>query len=132
LQVSAESVPLVIEEAIVCALILNELIGSSLQHNFDGPREAMVSIRFARASDGRAELSVVDNGANVPQPAHADKGQTLGLRLVDALAAQLRATFRVDRSVDSHGGAYTLTWKPVCRVAAIEEVSKPSLAAGTD
>ena len=61
-----ESVPVLIESAISCGLILNELITNSLKHAFPDGRAGEIRICLSRAEDGTIRLEVADNGVGVP------------------------------------------------------------------
>ena len=84
-------VAVTIDVAIPCGLILNELIGNSLEHAFpDGARGEIV-VALDLREDGRFELVVTDNGVGLQGDAGTDRRGALGLQLVDLLAKQLGA-----------------------------------------
>jgi PAS domain S-box-containing protein len=61
-----DSVPVLIESAISCGLILNELITNALRHAFPDGRAGEIRIRLGRAEDGTIKLEVADDGVGVP------------------------------------------------------------------
>jgi len=80
-----------IDVAIPCGLILNELIGNSLEHAFPegGPGEIVVALNAC--GDGRVELAVTDNGVGSQRDVDADRRGGFGMQLVELLAKQLAA-----------------------------------------
>jgi two-component sensor histidine kinase len=81
-------VPLDLDQALVCGLIVNELVTNALKHAFtDGSKgEIMIGLRD-RGEETRI-LEVRDNGPGMKPPG-GEKDQTLGLTLVRTLARQL-------------------------------------------
>ncbi|MBI2304812.1 MAG: histidine kinase [Chloroflexi bacterium] len=100
-KINVENVSLDVDTAIPCALIVNELVSNSLKHAFPGYRsddrggEICVSLR--RDADSRFTLTVSDNGSGFPEDFEIQRSDSLGLKLVSALAKQLRGTVRVSR-----------------------------------
>ena len=101
LRVQVEHVPLDIDTAIPCGLIINELVANALEHAFPGdgdeaePSEVAVELR---ADGGRYLLTVSDNGVGLPPDLDFRNTQSLGLQLVTLLAEQLQGTVTLDRS----------------------------------
>ncbi|HYA18320.1 MAG TPA: response regulator [Bryobacteraceae bacterium] len=106
-EIAAEPIRLPIEQANSCGLILNELISNALRHAFPDGRGGTIRIRFGKTADTRAEFSFSDDGIGLPPDLRARKAQRLGLQLVDVLAAQLRATLRIN---PGRGASFTLAW----------------------
>ena len=80
-----------VDQAIPCGLIVNELLSNSMKHAFPGDR--IGEINLTMHSEGElCILRVTDDGIGLPPESEIAKKETLGLKLVDALAAQLGAT----------------------------------------
>jgi two-component sensor histidine kinase len=74
------------------ALIANELVANALAHAFGEDRAGRVRVKLRRLDDGRAELSVSDDGRGY-QP---DADQTgFGLWLIKGLTQQVRGEMAV-------------------------------------
>ncbi len=94
-----------LDHAIPLGLVLNELLSNAFKHAFVGRAggEVVVGCRC----DGEAVvLEVRDDGRGLPPDFELVTPRTLGLRLVRALVAQLRAELRVDGTA---GTRFTLT-----------------------
>jgi two-component sensor histidine kinase len=81
-------VRLELDQAIPCGLILNELMTNALIHAFPPPRTGTVSVEMTQDAE-TVRLCVRDTGVGLPPEAETRTSQTLGLRVVAALAAQL-------------------------------------------
>ena len=84
--IDAEDVLVLIDTAMPCGLLLNELISNVLKHAFPGEREGRISIVLRRVDHNHLELIVADNGIGVPDNFDFRHAQTLGLQNVFALA----------------------------------------------
>jgi PAS domain S-box-containing protein len=88
--VEAEPLPLDIDHAIPCGLILNELVTNTLKYAFPAGRAGRVLVRFYRAGHC-IMLSVEDDGIGLDAALWEEPGSRLGLTLIKALASQLKA-----------------------------------------
>jgi PAS domain S-box-containing protein len=100
-----EDVYVMIDTAITCGLIVNELIANSLKYAFPGDRVGEIGVWLSRDEDGEISLSVSDDGVGVPPGFDAARDGHLGMRLVNNLAqGKIRAsvTFETDHGVSCH------------------------------
>ncbi|MDB6062349.1 MAG: histidine kinase [Verrucomicrobiaceae bacterium] len=97
LSFDAMDIPLSINKAIPCGLIVNELVTNSLKHAFVGRSRGSISISFIAIGD-MVELSVVDDGIGIAE--HIDLGLTgtLGLQLINLLAEQIGGKLEIKRA----------------------------------
>ena len=96
MEIDASDVTLNAEEAVPCALLVCELVSNSLKHAFGGAGK--VWIRACRDARGQCTLEVADNGRGIPPEFDWTKARSLGLRLVQGFARQLRGAVELDRS----------------------------------
>jgi PAS domain S-box-containing protein len=102
--VDVERALVLIDTAIPCGLILNELLSNVFKHAFPGDRSGEVKIRLRRAKDGTLTLQVSDDGVGFPKDLDWRKSDTLGLQTVFGIAErQLRGKVSVETA---HG----VTW----------------------
>jgi two-component sensor histidine kinase len=97
LAVDVEAVPLDLDIAIPCGLILNELVTNAIKHAFPDGRRGTVRVGFT-SSAGHATLCVSDDGVGLLPAGRVDGRATLGLRLVHALVHQLEGRLQIDGS----------------------------------
>jgi two-component sensor histidine kinase len=95
-----DAVGLELDDALPCGLVISEIISNSLRHGFPENRAGEVRVILRRESPASVLLALSDNGVGLPENLDWSTTRSLGLRLVRALAEQLRA--RLD--VRSQGG----------------------------
>jgi two-component sensor histidine kinase len=88
IEVSGDRVPLLVDTAIPCGLILHELLSNSLRHAFPGERSGRVLVRIVRESEAAVLIEVSDDGIGMPETMQGSAGDSLGLLLVRSLAEQ--------------------------------------------
>jgi PAS domain S-box-containing protein len=108
LTIQADEVPLSIDSAVPCGLILNELISNALKHAFPrgqarpaGPGEPAgeaneIQIRLRQADDKTLTLIVADNGIGWPPDRDFCNTSSFGLRLVNNLVKQLDGSIELE------------------------------------
>jgi two-component sensor histidine kinase len=90
-----------VDQAIPAGLILNELVSNALKHAF--PHGLFGSIVIEGCVDGnaaehRVQLAVRDDGVGLPENFRPEQTRSLGLRIVQILARQLKGTFDFERA----------------------------------
>jgi len=96
-----EYVPVLLDTAIPCGLIINELISNALKHAFPNNRDGEVRISLAKR-DGSIWLEIADNGVGVPPGFDFRGSSTLGLQTVFNIGEhqlQGRVTFEAGAGV---------------------------------
>ncbi len=91
-----DDIPMGVDAAISCGLIVNELLSNALKHAFPEGRRGEVRIEL-HDEGPQVMLEVTDNGIGFPRALDFQSQNTLGLRLVRILAEQLRGTIELDR-----------------------------------
>lgn len=104
LRMELEEVSLNIDTAILCGMILNELISNALKHAFSGRPSGEVRISLQRKADGWVLLRVGDNGCGMPPGAGIEGGTALGLLLVNTLVEQIGGKLTVNVSEGTEFG----------------------------
>jgi two-component sensor histidine kinase len=125
LQLDVEPIPLKVDVAIPCGLIVNELVTNALKHAFPPemdakvgstgkPVEPTVSIGFHRRSASLLSLGVQDNGIGFSDLGDFREMTSMGMTLVNALVRQISATITVaEPTADSpHGSSFVIEFSP--------------------
>ena len=107
LRMEVEDIPVGIDTAIPCGLIVNELVSNSLRHAFPEGRKGRISLGLHALPGGSVQLTISDDGRGFPEDAPANT-RSLGLWLVDLLADQIGAA--VERS-NGAGAHYQLVFQ---------------------
>ena len=90
-----DDVFVLIDTAIPCGLILNELISNSLKYAFPSGRSGRIGVDLHRAPDGRIDLAVSDDGVGPPPGFDIKRDGRVGLQTVLVLAEK-----QLDAQVD--------------------------------
>jgi two-component sensor histidine kinase/CheY-like chemotaxis protein len=85
------------ETAVLCGLIINELISNSLKHAFpnNGTGEVGVSLKLL---GNKYQLIVSDDGIGFPEEIDFKNTESLGLQLVNNITGQLDGEIDLDRN----------------------------------
>lgn len=75
--------------AVPLGLISNELVNNAFKHAFMNGENGKLWIKLNKFSHGIFELTVTDNGGNLPSNFSPDENKTLGMTLLSALTEQL-------------------------------------------
>ncbi|MCB0765593.1 MAG: PAS domain S-box protein, partial [Flavobacteriales bacterium] len=100
-------VELVLDQAIPCGLILNELISNAFKHAYPDGRSGTVLIGLNLEGD-TVSISVADDGVGLPEGFSTKNDGNLGLELVRTLVGQLDGKLEVKAGA---GVAYLLTFE---------------------
>ncbi|HWK44269.1 MAG TPA: histidine kinase dimerization/phosphoacceptor domain -containing protein [Stellaceae bacterium] len=98
LSITSSSVLLPIDAAIPCGLVVNELISNALKHAFPDDMGGEIRIDLSHDATDQVVLSVSDDGIGIPEAFDMTQTDTLGLRLVPLLVAQLGGDLTIQRS----------------------------------
>jgi two-component sensor histidine kinase len=91
-------VPLIlpVDMAVNCGLILNELASNAIKHAFPNCSSGEVTVTLEHdPATGAVCLRVRDNGVGLPAELDWRQSSSLGLRLVQMLAGQIRGTAQI-------------------------------------
>ncbi len=125
--VDAEGISLSVEKAIPCGLIITELVSNALKHAFPGGRKGLitVSVRAEPSAGGPGDrdgplvrMTVSDDGVGLPRDLDMQHTETLGMQLVNTLAAQLGGSLEV---TSEHGTSVTVLFSAGAEPPALEE-----------
>ena len=108
LRLDAEDIPVAVDTAVPCGLIVSELVSNSIRHGFPEGRKGHVSLGLHARPGGFIELTIGDDGRGFIESPYAAKARPLGLWLVELLASQIGAA--VERSSNA-GTQYRLVFK---------------------
>lgn len=84
------SVSLNVNQAVPCALILNELISNAVEHAFTEQDKGKISISLEE-KDGMVRVRVKDNGKGLPEGFENGATHSMGFTIINTLISQLNA-----------------------------------------
>jgi two-component sensor histidine kinase len=91
-----EDINIKIDSAILCGLIINELLSNSFKHAFPGEKKGEIFIGFRKPGSNYFMLTVRDNGIGFPVGFEQFKTGRLGLQLVGSLSDQLHGKLEIN------------------------------------
>lgn len=106
LEMDIGGIPLDIDVAIPCGLIINELVTNSIKHAFpanytrelaNNNEKGKIYIKFYWDNENTI-LSVADNGIGFPESLDIKDTETSGMRLANKLVKQLNGKIELDRT----------------------------------
>lgn len=107
-QIEQTSIQLNINQAIPCAIIINEVITNIYKHAFTDRENGRIEVQIYEENE-KITLTIRDNGIGLPESFEDGSKETLGLQLVDILTDQLKGESRFERL--NPGTSFTLTFK---------------------
>ncbi|MCX9083466.1 MAG: PAS domain S-box protein [Candidatus Methanoperedens sp.] len=93
-----ENIPLKIDYAVPCGLIINELVTNCLKYAFPDERQGNIQISVRSKENNMIQLSIRDDGIGIPEDLDIRNTESLGLRLVSSLVeSQLEGEIMINR-----------------------------------
>jgi len=93
-----EEVKVLVDTAIPCGLILNELISNVYLHAYPEAPVGLIEIGLRQAPDGRISIRVADHGIGLPPGFDIQRDGRIGLQnIVGLCSSQLKGTVDFDR-----------------------------------
>ncbi len=98
--VEAEELYLPVDQAIPCALVINEALSNAFKHAFKGRERG--TIRVSLRQDGKnITMNIEDDGVGIPVDVDIQRSMSLGLKLIRNLVLQLEGTVKIENT--THG-----------------------------
>jgi PAS domain S-box-containing protein len=95
--VDADRTPIRLDTAVICGLMLNELVTNALKYAFVGREKGTLRIGFREEEPGQFSLTVSDDGVGLPDGMDFHNAESLGLQLVNELTYQLHGTIELEQ-----------------------------------
>jgi two-component sensor histidine kinase len=92
-----QALPMHPDRAIRIALLVSELVTNSAKHAYPQDQGGDIQVSLTRGNKGAWRIGVSDQGIGLPADFDLTRGKSMGLRLVQALTQQTKATIRVER-----------------------------------
>ncbi|MFB6347171.1 MAG: PAS domain S-box protein [bacterium] len=91
-----DSQPIVLDKAIPCGLILNELLSNAIDYAYDNGQSGTIDVTFRR-ENSEGVITVEDNGKDLPEAVTKDFTSNFGLMLVKTLTEyELGGTLNIE------------------------------------
>jgi two-component sensor histidine kinase len=108
LNIQVDEVPLDLDYAVPCGLILNELMTNALKYAFPNGRNGTIQVELRAGPDHNLSLRVADDGVGLPPGLDLLNRKSLGLQLVNSLVVQVEGKLEVESTA---GTAFMVSFK---------------------
>ncbi|TNE99107.1 MAG: PAS domain S-box protein, partial [Bacteroidetes bacterium] len=109
LESDIHQVNMILDQAIPCGLLINEIITNSLKYAWPEHNDGIISVRLEQKGK-TVELEVSDNGIGLPDQFEQMNTETLGLQLIATLTEQLDGQLDVNTE---NGTKYLLKFENI-------------------
>jgi PAS domain S-box-containing protein len=97
-EIHAEEIFLPVDQALPCALVVNELLSNSYKHAFKGKKHGTIDVSAVQ-ENGHLRITVNDDGIGIPPDFDIDQTNSLGMKLVRTLVKhQLKGSLQINRN----------------------------------
>lgn len=90
IHIDCDSIVLNVNQAVPCALILNEAISNAIEHAFPHQEKGTIWVSLKEQND-QIQISIKDDGIGVPDSVLNDKQTSMGITIIQTLIRQLNA-----------------------------------------
>lgn len=88
---------ILIDYAVPCGLIINEVVSNAFKYAFPGDRKGNITITLIRKSNGELVLTFKDDGVGLPENYNMEENRTIGMQLINTLVVhQLDGTIAIN------------------------------------
>jgi len=95
-EIHSEEVFLPVDQAIPCALVVNEILSNAYKHAFSGRKKGTIEISAVQ-ENGRIKITVRDDGIGLPADFDISRTSSLGLKLIRTLVQhQLKGSITLE------------------------------------
>ena len=110
IEIVAGDVSLDINQAIPCAILINELVTNAFKHAFGEQGEGTIWVELTESAN-HITVTVRDNGKGLPENFAIDEHSSIGMNLIQTLTEQLEGT--LDISNTEQGGCFKVQFSKV-------------------
>jgi PAS domain S-box-containing protein len=94
-EINVQDVYLPVDQAIPCALVVNEILSNAFKHAFRGRKQGNIRVSVTRADDA-VRITVKDDGIGIPKDVDIYRTTSLGLKLIRSLVLQLSGSVNIE------------------------------------
>jgi len=106
--IDSQTISLLIEEAVPCGLVINELLTNSCKHAFISRNVGNIHITMSQSAADQVQIEYRDDGIGLPESINLDNPSSLGLSMLRSLVEnQLGGTLRIN---SNEGLCYTISF----------------------
>ncbi|MDX1586138.1 MAG: histidine kinase dimerization/phosphoacceptor domain -containing protein [Balneolaceae bacterium] len=96
--VEADTIQMAADRAMICGLVLNELLVNIYKHAFEDLEEGNITINLLALKDNKIQLDVRDNGIGIPEEFSLEDASSIGTWVINVLLRKLNSTVEINSS----------------------------------
>jgi two-component sensor histidine kinase len=93
-EIEAQDIYLPVDQAIPCALVVNEILSNAFKHAFKGKKHGNLMVSATQVDD-HIRIIVRDDGIGIPNDMDVERTTSLGLKLIRNLVLQLSGSVTI-------------------------------------
>lgn len=111
LELDIPDINLKVDTIISLGLIVNEIITNSIKYAFTPEEKAVIYLKLEQNDQYSYQLAIGDNGVGFSKEKSDKPSNSMGLKLIDSLARQIKGEIKKSFNLEENGTHYTLTFK---------------------
>ena len=111
LELDIPDINLKVDTIISLGLIVNEIITNSIKYAFTPEEKAIIYLKLEQNDQYSYQLAIGDNGVGFSKEKSDKPSNSMGLKLIDSLARQIKGEIKKSFNLEENGTHYTLTFK---------------------
>lgn len=111
LELDIPDINLKVDTIISLGLIVNEIITNSIKYAFTPEEKAVIYLKLEQNNQFSYQLAIGDNGVGFSKEKSDKPSNSMGLKLIDSLARQIKGEIKKSFNLEENGTHYTLTFK---------------------
>lgn len=96
INLSAETINIAADKAMVCGLVLNELMINIYKHAFKNVERGKIDVELQHKRNNVVALKVADNGIGIPEDFDLENANSIGTWVINVLLRKLNATVEIE------------------------------------
>lgn len=94
--VEADTIHMAADRAMICGLVLNELLVNIYKHAFEDLSEGNITVNLLSLKDNKIQLDVRDNGIGIPEEFSLEDASSIGTWVINVLLRKLNSTVEIN------------------------------------
>lgn len=107
IEINTADVTLNINQAIPCAILINELVTNSYKHAFKGKESGKIWVNMKDEGD-QVFVEIKDDGVGLPEEFSVEEQSSIGMNIIQTLIDQLNGSLEVS---NNEGGCFRIQFK---------------------
>jgi len=108
ISVEADTIHMAADRAMICGLVLNELLVNIYKHAFEDLDEGNIAIQLRLDNENMVQLDVSDNGVGIPEEFSLEEASSIGTWVINVLLRKLNSTVEIN---SAEGTSFSIRFK---------------------